>query len=145
MKIAIIGCTSKKETGAHKYKAIDLYSPSALFQKEVAYAQRVLKVDKIYILSAKYHLLKSDTEITTYNATLLKMGKEERLTWAEESFEQIQKEFSPENDQLFFLCGRKYYENLVSKLDNGRFNCSFPLAGKGGIGKVLHWLTEAVR
>ena len=97
MKIAIIGCTSKKETGAHKYKAIDLYSPSALFQKEVAYAQRVLKVDKIYILSAKYHLLKSDTEITTYNATLLKMGKEERLTWAEESFEQIQKEFSPES------------------------------------------------
>lgn len=145
MKIGIIGCTKKKQAKNGIYKAIDLYSPSVLFQKEVAYAQKVLKVDKVYILSAKYHLLKSDTEVTTYDVTLLKMKKEERLKWAEASFEQIRKEFSSENDQLFFLCGKKYYEYLIPKLQGVKFKCEFPLEGKGGIGKLLQWLTEAIK
>ena len=59
-----ITCTSEK--ASHRCKAKDMYT-SALFQKCWEYAQ-TLNPDKIYILSAKHHLLNPNTEINPYNA-----------------------------------------------------------------------------
>ena len=68
-----ITCTSEK--ASHRCKAKDMYT-SALFKKCWEYAQ-TLNPDKIYILSAKHHLLNPNTEINPYNTymgDLLKWG-----------------------------------------------------------------------
>ena len=58
-KVVLISCVSKKLL--HKSMAQDLYV-SPLFQKNLQYAKS-LNSDKIFILSAKYGLLKLNEEI----------------------------------------------------------------------------------
>ena len=69
-----ITCTSEK--ASHRCKAKDMYT-SALFKKCWEYAQ-TLNPDKIYILSAKHHLLNPNTEINPYNAYLGDFSEEEK-------------------------------------------------------------------
>ena len=65
-KIVLISCVSKKLS--HKSKAQELYI-SPLFRKNIQYAKS-LNPDKIFILSAKYGLIKLEEEIEPYNKTL---------------------------------------------------------------------------
>ena len=73
-KIILLSCVSQKKNV--KCKAKDLYV-SSLFCKAYKYAQK-LNPDKIYILSAKYHLLELDDEIEPYNLTLNDMSEVEK-------------------------------------------------------------------
>lgn len=69
-KIALISCCKTKEAVKHPntIKSESLYK-SPLFKKALKYAKEVLKADRIYILSAKYHLLSLDCQISTYDYT----------------------------------------------------------------------------
>ena len=58
-KVTLISCVSKKLD--LKSKAQDLYQ-SPLFKKKLAYAEQI-NSDEIYILSAKYGLLKLNDDI----------------------------------------------------------------------------------
>jgi len=71
-----------------KIKAQDLYI-SALFQKNLQYAKS-LNPDKIFILSAKYGLLKLDEEIEPYDKTLNRMRSYEIKEWANSVLSQLQ-------------------------------------------------------
>lgn len=140
MKIALIGCTKKKRDICSK--AIDLYDKSDFFCKELAYAKKVLNVDSVWILSAKHHLLSADTMVAPYNVTLVGAKKSEREQWATDTFKQIKNTFDPKSDELFLLCGTKYYEFLEKPLHECGYNYSIPMKDVGGIGKQLQWLKD---
>lgn len=71
--IAFISCVKKKQNKSCMAK--DLYC-SPLFRSAYAYAQK--RADKIYILSAKYGLLKETDIIAPYNLTLNSMSESDK-------------------------------------------------------------------
>ncbi|MGA8941654.1 MAG: DUF6884 domain-containing protein [Thermoactinomyces sp.] len=62
MQIAFVSCTRKKKD--YPCSAENLYSASALFRKAFSFGKD--RYDKVYIVSAKYGLLKPDEEIEPY-------------------------------------------------------------------------------
>ena len=141
MRIALIGCTSKKRT--NRSKAIDLYDPSAYFRKRVNYAKSVLKTDEIYILSAKHHLLCSDEFVDPYNECLKNKTLQEKKDWADTVFDEIESKIN-KDDEIYILAGKDYYKYLEPKLIGEGFNVINVLRGKGGIGSQMHWLEEGI-
>lgn len=111
-KIVLISCVSQKQL--YRSKAKDLYI-SALFKKNLAYAQR-LNPDAIYILSAKYGLLDLETEIDPYNQTLNTMSAAENRSWAEKVLQQLGGVADLKQDHFIFLAGEKYRKNLLPHL-----------------------------
>lgn len=132
MRIGFISCVKQKRPGKHKAK--ELYI-SPLFKKMFLYATRTY--DKVYILSAKYGVVSLDTEIESYEKTLNKMSKREVLAWSFFVANKI-KELTKPEDELFFICGKNYYENVVPQLPN---KCSIILENLS-MGQRLQKLKE---
>lgn len=133
MKIALISCVSKKNTYACPAK--DLYI-SPLFKASYAYAKKI-SVDKIFILSAEYHLVEEDRELAPYENTLNDKKTEYIKKWAEEVKKQLREKTDVENDEFIILAGKKYRKYIVDILTN---KC-IPLKGKR-IGEQLAYLKE---
>jgi len=130
--IALISCVSKKLSC--RAKAQDMYT-STLFKNSLKYAKNVLKPDRIYILSAKYGLLKLKEEIDTYNETLKNKSKKEKLEWSKKIINQINTKCDTKNDVFIFLAGQDYYKYLIPNLPNHKI-----LMENLKIGKRLQWL-----
>ena len=111
-KIVLISCVSKKLD--HKAQAKDMYT-SSLFKYSLKYAQK-LNLDKIFILSAKYHLLPLDKEIEPYNVTLNNMSVNEIKSWAEEVVRELGQNADLENDNFIILAGENYTKFIRDKL-----------------------------
>jgi len=135
-KIILISCASKKIN--KKIKAQDLYI-SALFQKNLQYAKS-LNPDKIFILSAKYGLLKLDKEVEPYDKTLNRMRSYEIKEWANSVLSQLQKVVDLNKDEFVFLAGDNYRKFLLPRINNYKI----PMLGLG-IGKQLKWLKEKIK
>ena len=127
-----LSCTKKKKSS--RCKAKDMYSESDLFSKSYEYAM-TLKPDRIYILSAKHHLLPLDKEISPYNETLNDCSVEERKEWTEEVLKQMKAVHIDFNAKTYFFCGENYIEYLKEHFPNSKSI----YAGKG-IGETMHWL-----
>lgn len=112
MKIALISCVKTKAT--QPCRAKDLYQ-SYWFRLAYAYAKEQ-KVDKILILSAKYHVLEETDEIAPYDLTLNKMPIVERRKWAEEVLRQLSVKTDLEHDEFLILAGEKYRQGVVCAL-----------------------------
>lgn len=132
-----LSCTKEKES--KRCKAREMYMPSSLFSKSYEYAQS-LNPDKIYILSAKHHLLPLSREIAPYNHTLNDAGVEERKEWAEEVYKQMKKVGIDFNAKTYFFCGENYIEFLKDYFPNHKSM----YAGKG-IGEIMHWLDNKLK
>ena len=132
-KVVLISCVSKKLH--HKSKAQDLYV-SPLFKKNLQYAKS-LNADNIFILSAKYGLLRLNEEIEPYDKTLNKMCSNEIKKWANYVLNQLKKSTDLENDEFIFLAGNNYRKFLLPHIK--QYN--IPMQGLG-IGKQLQWLTK---
>jgi len=111
-KIVLISCVKTKLD--HPAKAEDLYV-SPLFRYNLAYAHK-LKPDLIFILSAKYGLLRLTDHIAPYEKTLKTMPVAERRAWAESVLAGLSKYASLMNDEFIFLAGDAYREYLVPKI-----------------------------
>lgn len=135
-KIVLISCASKKLD--ERVEAKDLYV-SPLFKYNLKYA-RSLHPDKIFILSAKYGLLKLEDKVGPYNTTLNDMKDAEIRTWSINVLEQLKKEANLEQDKFIFLAGEKYRRHLAPQMKNYQI----PLKGLG-IGKQLKYLKEHTR
>jgi len=135
-RIILISCSSKKLNG--KAKASEIYS-SPLFKLGLRYAYS-LSPDKIFILSAKYDLLRLDDEIEPYNLTLNTMNDEERKIWSEKVLEKLKKEADLEKDEILFLAGKNYRKYLAPHIRNYKV----PMEGLG-IGKQLKFLKEKLK
>ena len=133
VKIVLISCVSKKLH--YKSKAQDLYV-SPLFKKNLQYAKS-LNVDNIFILSAKYGLLKLDEEIESYDKTLNKMHSDEIKRWANSVLNQLKKSTNLEDDEFVFLAGNNYRKFLLPFIKH----YNIPMKGLS-IGKQLQWLTH---
>lgn len=127
-----IGCCKKKMD--FPCKSIDMYN-STLFKYCYNYS---LDKGNVYILSAKYGLLKTDNIISPYDKTLKSMDKNEIKKWYDNVKLQMIENGIDKNEEAMFLCGKLYYEGL---LDYFSGNISIPLEGMS-IGQRLHFLKE---
>jgi len=129
--IVCISCVKSKRTS--ECAAKDMYT-SALFRLMFRYAQK-LGPQKIFILSAKYGLLKPDDVIAPYEKTLKTMNTAERLAWAEAVLSRLREEANLQEDKFIFLAGKPYRENLVRHIKNREV----PMEGLS-FGCQLQWL-----
>ena len=132
-KVVLISCVSKKLH--YKSKAQDLYV-SSLFKKNLQYAKS-LNADNIFILSAKYGLLRLNKRIEPYDKTLNKMRSNEIKEWANYVLSQLKKVTDLENDEFVFLAGNNYRKFLLPHIKH----YNIPMQGLS-IGKQLQWLTK---
>ena len=134
--IVLVSCVKTKRN--HPCKAGEMYT-SALFQKMMAYAQR-LNAKSIFILSAKYGLLSTETIIDPYEQTLKNMKSAERHQWARGVVSELRRHCDLDADNFVFLAGMPYRENLVSHLKHHEV----PMEGLP-FGKQLQWLERQLK
>lgn len=113
-RIVLISCVKTKLN--HQALAKDLYI-SPFFKKSLKYANK-LKPDKIFILSAKYHLLTLDKMIEPYELTLNKMRINDLKVWASIVIEKLSEEIDLNNDEVTFLVGKNYRRFLIPEIRN---------------------------
>ena len=139
-KVALISCSKTKEAVKHPntIKAESLYK-SPLFKKALKYAKEVLKADRIYILSAKHHLLSLDCQISEYDYTLKSQKADVIKEWSAEVREQLRAEgVDFANDEIFILAGKNYYKYLITdEFSNVKY-----LYKNMKIGQLLQFLSK---
>ena len=136
MKIVFIACAAKKLKKSARAK--ELYI-SPLFKLNWQYANK-LKPDRIYILSAKFGLVRPNAMLKPYNVTLNSQSAARRKTWARKVAEQLRREkINFIKDKAIFLAGSNYYRYLAPLFKNSQL----PLKGKG-VGKQLKYLKANV-
>lgn len=136
MKIGLISCCKVKQN--KRCKAKDMYV-SPWFKKGMEYLS--YRCDKIYIMSARYGLLPTESIITPYNQTLLKMNKKERKLWSKNLLEDIKRECDIKNDTFIIVARGKYTEYICQKLVH--FENVFdniPISSSHGNISQMHWL-----
>ena len=114
MNVFISCVKSKRKT---KAKARDMYI-SPLFRYSLKYALSLTSENKIYILSAKYGLLKLDEVINPYELTLNIMNESEKKKWAYKVYFQMKKHGINFNEEAVFLTGKNYRKYLMTKFSN---------------------------
>ena len=127
-KVVLIGCTKRKKPYGNKYIARELYdAPRSSFPLKYMYA-KLQQHDKIFILSAKYHLMDTDDEETKYepyNTTLcdvplkkrtpdlILLNRQERIEWAKIILKQLNTKCDLLHDEFLLVLGQRYYENMI--------------------------------
>ena len=107
--IVLIACSKRKQTC--RCKAQDLYT-GPLFIQSLKYAKK-RKPYKIYVLSAKHHLLSLDKEIEPYDCTLKGMSASEVRTWSDKVLKQLRSTSDMKQTNYVLLAGSKYRESLL--------------------------------
>ena len=138
-KVVLLSCTkSKLDKPA---PAQELYSPSPMFQKTLKYG-KTLEPDKMFILSAKHHLVPMTKELAPYDMTLKDMSKDEKEAWAEETVKQMKSQgLNPQKDKFVFLTGNEYMKPLFKYIPEE--NVEKPMDGKR-MGERLKWLNSQI-
>ena len=135
--IVLLSCTKSKLD--HTAPAQELYSASPMFQKTLEYGKK-LKPDKMFILSAKHHLVPLTKELAPYDKTLKEMSKDEKEKWGEETIKQMKSAgINPEKDKFIFLTGSEYMKPLANYIPEN--NMEKPMEGKR-FGQRLKWLNS---
>lgn len=137
MNIVLISCVKKK--AENKCQAKDMYI-SSWFQKAYRYAKEVKRADKIFILSAKYGLLKDTDIVEPYDETLKTKSRTVRKKWADDVIEKLKAQTDFAHDKFVVLAGMAYREYLFAQLPN---EPHAPLAGKR-IGEQMKFLGDEV-
>jgi len=139
-KVVLLSCTKSKTK--HAAPAQELYSASPMFQKTLEYGKS-LKPDKMYILSAKHHLVPLTKTLEPYDKTLKEMPKDEKEQWGEETIKQMRLAgINPEKDTFVFLTGSEYMKPFNQYIPDG--NMEKPMEGKR-FGERLKWLNSQVQ
>jgi hypothetical protein len=139
-KVVLLSCTKSKTK--HAAPAQELYSASPMFQKTLEYGKS-LKPDKMFILSAKHHLVPLTKTLEPYDKTLKEMPKDEKEKWGVETIKQMKSAgINPEKDQFIFLTGSEYMKPFNQYIPDG--NIENPMEGKR-FGERLKWLNSQVQ
>jgi hypothetical protein len=139
-KVVLLSCTKSKTK--HAAPAQELYSASPMFQKTLEYGKS-LKPDKMFILSAKHHLVPLTKTLEPYDKTLKEMPKDEKEKWGEETIKQMRSSgINPEKDQFIFLTGSEYMKPFNQYIPDS--NIENPMEGKR-FGERLKWLNSQVQ
>ena len=139
-KIVLLSCTKSKLD--HAAPAQELYSASPMFQKTLEYG-KALKPDKMYILSAKHHLVPLTKELAPYDKTLKEMPKAEIEKWGEETVKQMKSHgINVDKDNFIFLTGSEYMKPLTKYIPEA--NIEKPMEGRR-MGERLQWLNSQIK
>jgi hypothetical protein len=130
-KVVLISCAHKQKPGIHK--ARDLYI-SPYFKKCLAYAEEVVKADKIYILSTKHYLVGLDQKLEKYNFPAPAEGWQD---WGKCVLKQFQERCNLEHDYFVLLASTNYIDYIKRYMTNKEI----PMDGLK-IGERLAWLSE---
>jgi len=135
--VFLISCTKSKQS--FSCTAEEMYKPSALYSSALKYALNHVedKHKQIFILSAKYGLLKLSDQISPYDLTLKNMSQNECNDWGQHVFRQLQQTFDMNNTNFVFLAGMSYTDPLRKYLPH----YSEPLKGMPQ-GIRMQWLQE---
>lgn len=131
--IVFLSCVKSKRN--HACSAQDMYT-SSLFRKTFSYAKS-LHPKKIFILSAKYGLLKLDDLIEPYEKTLNNMKSLEKRVWAGDVLSKLRQEVDLQREHFVFLAGINYRTDLIPHIKH----YDIPMEGLS-FGRQLQWLTE---
>ena len=138
--IVLLSCTKSKLNKPSP--AQELYSPSPTFQKTLEYGKQ-LKPNKIYILSAKHHLISLNKELSPYDLTLKDMKKDEKELWGKKVVSQMKSAgLNLDKDKFTFLTGTEYMKPLLKYIPNSNVNT--PLKGKR-MGERMKWLNSKIQ
>jgi hypothetical protein len=136
-KIVLLSCTKSKTS--HEAPAQELYSASPMFQKTLEYGKS-LKPDKMYILSAKHHLVNLNQKLKPYDLTLKEFNKEEKEKWGEKVYQEMKSRgLNLEKDTFIFLAGNEYIKPLLKYIPEK--NIETPMDGRR-FGERLKWLNS---
>lgn len=139
-QIVLLSCTKSKLSKPSQ--AQDLYSASPMFQKTLEYGKS-LKPDKMFILSAKHHLVPLTKVLAPYDKTLKEMPKDEKIAWGEEVIKQMKShDINPEKDKFIFLTGSEYMKPLLEYIPEQ--NVQKPMEGRR-MGERLQWLNNQIK
>lgn len=114
MKVVIISCVKRKMQ--IKSKAKEFYK-GPLFKNSLCVANK-LDADKIFILSAKHHLLDLEKEIEPYSLTLKNFTKQEKKIWGDTVINQLKKIADLNIDTFIILAGKEYLTPLKPHITN---------------------------
>jgi hypothetical protein len=135
--IVLLSCTKSKT--AYPAPAQELYSASPMFQKTLEYGKS-LKPDKMYILSAKHHLVNLNQKLAPYDLTLKDFNKAEKEKWGAEVYNEMkQRGINPEKNKFIFLAGSEYIKPLLKYIPE--YNIENPMKGRR-FGERLKWLNS---
>lgn len=150
-EVALIACCKSKRHTAVPIPAAELYT-GTLFRAQLAYARQVLKLDDscIFVLSAKYYLVRITAPIMAYEQTLSEMGQQELELWAWYVRNRLAVFCGMDGlDKIWMLAGKMYRRPL---LDHGYLSDYFPKAqivvphAEGyGIGQQIAWYQAEAR
>ena len=107
MTYALIACSKSKQD--HRCPAKEMYTGD-MFKKSYELAEK--RKEKIYILSAKHHLLDPDKEIEPYNEYLSDFSAEEKQAWYEEVIKEMKAAGISENATIHTYAGNDYIKGL---------------------------------
>jgi len=137
-KIVLLSCTKSKLDKPSP--AQELYSASPMFKKTLEYGKS-LKPDKMFILSAKHHLVPMTKVLAPYDKTLKDMPSDEKKAWGEETIKQMKSHgLNPQKDHFIFLTGSEYMKPLKDYITN----IETPMEGKR-MGERLQWLNSQIK
>lgn len=139
--VVFLSCTKSKLD--KRAPAQELYSPSPTFKKTLDYGNQI-KPDKMFILSAKHHLVPLEKELDPYDLTLKEMKKDEKDAWGEEVMKQMkEKGINVEKDKMIFLVGAEYMKPITKLLpDNAQVEV--PMQGLR-MGERMKWLNSKIK
>jgi len=139
-KVVLLSCTKSKTK--HAAPAQELYSASPMFQKTLEYGKS-LKPDKMFILSAKHHLVPLTKKLEPYDKTLKEMPKDEKEQWGEETIKQMKSHgINVDKDHFIFLTGSEYAKPLIKYIPES--NIEKPMEGRR-MGERLQWLNSQIK
>src|SRR4051812_49565852 len=123
--IVLIACCAKKlQTRA---KAEHLYR-SELFRRSLSYARRMQPAPTaIFVLSAKYGLVRLSDELEPYDLALKRMPSGDVRAWSEQVFARLAEWCNPNDDHFVFFAGQRYRQFLESRL----CHAEVPMKGLG--------------
>ena len=138
-KIVLLSCTKSKLD--HRAPAQELYSASPMFRKTLEYGKS-LQPDKMFILSAKHHLVPLNKELDPYDKTLKEMPKDEKEKWGTETVKQMKSHgLNLNKDKFIFLTGSEYSKPFKEYIPEE--NLETPMEGRR-LGERLKWLNSQI-
>lgn len=137
--IVFVACSKSKLN--KPCKARELYTPSAIFCKRMSYAHKITSEDKIFILSAKYGLLKLDDPVEYYDCYLGKQDALYKFQWTQKVLKQMKEANIDFNDDVYFATGTEYWKQLAKSFKHATVEKDKVEAklGRGGIGMALQY------
>lgn len=113
-KIVLLSCGKAKQK--IRTRAINMYIGN-YFQKVSRYAKS-LQPDLLFILSAKYGLLRSNQVISPYNITLNNFTLSQIKNWSNLVINDLKKVSNIDSDKFIILAGVNYRKFLIPHLKN---------------------------